>query len=89
MANPIHTFTQGTEGIAIQRNIEVKENKDVGQEKSGVIQHKIGSLRVKERLEIGSRNSDFLREVCIQLKKKKNPGEKKKNGVEESKETEW
>ena len=44
---------------------------------------------MKERLEIGSRNSDFLREVCIQLKNK-NPGEKKKKfGVEESKETEW
>ena len=27
LANPIHIFTQGTEGIAIQRNIEVKLKK--------------------------------------------------------------
>ena len=37
----------------------IKDNKDVGQEKSGIIQYKTGSLGVKARLEIESRKSDF------------------------------
>lgn len=64
----LYIFTQLTKGVAIQKknwSLIKEENKDIGQEKSTVIQCKAGSLsnRVKERLEIGSWNSDFLKEI--------------------------